>query len=238
MTECQGCGAWNDTTRTLCVLCGTPLAETDEWDAAAEPPPLPPLPDGGLATSMPDWLREAPALGMKMTPPSEWSAVAGAEPSQTATVGATLASPSTPASPTPPRAASAVPNPEPIHLGPTADPRTFLVDEDFPQWLRELAARNAPPFSRAAVPAPAAVPDGPGAWPNWPEVAATSSERVLVPPTPAPVEPQVPAASPPVIEERRGQNVWETVLLVLLFIGVVAAAIWALVSNGVFSAGL
>jgi hypothetical protein len=60
VTECQGCGAWNDTSRTLCVLCGTPLAETDEWDAAAELPPLPPLPDGGLGTSMPAWLREAP----------------------------------------------------------------------------------------------------------------------------------------------------------------------------------
>ena len=34
MTECQGCGAWNERRRTLCVLCGTPLAETDEWDAA------------------------------------------------------------------------------------------------------------------------------------------------------------------------------------------------------------
>ena len=60
MTECQGCGAWNDTSRTLCVLCGTPLAEIDEWDAAAELPPLPPLPDGGLRASMPAWLREPP----------------------------------------------------------------------------------------------------------------------------------------------------------------------------------
>ena len=61
MTECQGCGAWNDTSRTLCVVCGTPLAEIDEWDAAAELPPLPPLPDGGLHASMPSWLREPPA---------------------------------------------------------------------------------------------------------------------------------------------------------------------------------
>jgi hypothetical protein len=29
--------------------------------------------------------------------------------------------------------------------------------------------------------------------------------------------------------------VWETLLLVILFIGVVAAAVWALVANGVFS---
>jgi hypothetical protein len=62
VTECQGCGAWNDTRRIHCVLCGTPLAETDEWDAAAELPPLPPLPDGGLSDSMPAWLRQAPAV--------------------------------------------------------------------------------------------------------------------------------------------------------------------------------
>ena len=64
MTECQGCGAWNESHRTLCVLCGTPLAETDEWDASAELPPLPPLPDGGLAASMPSWLRDVPAVAL------------------------------------------------------------------------------------------------------------------------------------------------------------------------------
>jgi hypothetical protein len=41
-------------------------------------------------------------------------------------------------------------------------------------------------------------------------------------------------AAPP-SEERRGRDVWETLLLVILFIGVVAAAVWALVANGVFS---
>src|SRR3954452_7472638 len=60
VTECQGCGAWNDTSRTLCVLCGTPLAEIDEWDAAAELPPLPPLPDGGLHVSILSCLRDPP----------------------------------------------------------------------------------------------------------------------------------------------------------------------------------
>ena len=74
---------------------------------------------------------------------------------------------------------------------------------------------------------------------------------MLVPPIAA-AAPQAPAAAPAVVaarepaalvaaralEERRGRNVWETVLLVLLFIGVVAAAIWALVSNGVLSVGL
>jgi hypothetical protein len=44
------------------------------------------------------------------------------------------------------------------------------------------------------------------------------------------------AARPP--EEPRGRNVWETLLLVLLFIGVIAAALWALVANGVVDLGL
>ena len=74
---------------------------------------------------------------------------------------------------------------------------------------------------------------------------------MLPPQFPAPA-PQAESAAPDVVaarepaavvaaralEERRGRNVWETVLLVLLFIGVVAAAIWALVSNGVIGVGL
>jgi hypothetical protein len=40
------------------------------------------------------------------------------------------------------------------------------------------------------------------------------------------------------LEERRGRNIWETLLLVLLFIGVVVAALWALIANGAFSPGL
>jgi len=39
-------------------------------------------------------------------------------------------------------------------------------------------------------------------------------------------------------EQRRGRDAWQTVLLVLLFIGVVAAALWALVANGVLDPGL
>src|SRR5829696_6897573 len=69
VTECQGCGAWNDTSRTFCVLCGTPLAEIDEWDATAELPPLPPLPDGGLSASMPSWLRGPPVPIIAEAPP-------------------------------------------------------------------------------------------------------------------------------------------------------------------------
>jgi hypothetical protein len=42
----------------------------------------------------------------------------------------------------------------------------------------------------------------------------------------------------PTPEERRGRDVWEALLLVLLFIGVIAAALWALIANGVFNPGL
>src|SRR5262245_19101514 len=153
MTECQGCGAWNDTSRMLCVLCGTPLAETDEWDAAAELPPLPPLPDGGLAATMPTWLREPPSLS----------------------------APELPLEPTP----------APGSLGPRADPRTFLSDDDFPRWLRDLAAR------RDETARPVAPRRGPHAasWPSWPEVA-NSVPATAIPAT-APVEPEV---APPAVE--------------------------------------
>jgi hypothetical protein len=39
-------------------------------------------------------------------------------------------------------------------------------------------------------------------------------------------------------EEGRDRAAWETLLLVFLFIGIIVAALWALVSNGVFSPGL
>jgi hypothetical protein len=219
VTECQGCGAWNDTSRTLCVLCGTALAETDEWDAAAELPPLPPLPDGGLGSSMPSWLREPPQVSSPITPD------------------------------TPP--------------GPRTDPRTFLSDDDFPQWLRDLASRRDAPGNTPAVPAAATGERPAPAWPSWPGPAApiptiaaldvTSSSAapgvVDAAPEPTPAEP-APESSPVpdgrepaavvvarALGERRSRDPWETLLLVLLFIGVIVAALWALVSNGAFSPG-
>jgi hypothetical protein len=48
--------------------------------------------------------------------------------------------------------------------------------------------------------------------------------------------PAAAVAAPP-FEKRRGRDIWETLLLVLLFIGVIAAALWALVANGVISIG-
>ncbi len=236
MTECQGCGAWNDASRTLCVLCGTPLAETDEWDAAAELPPLPPLPDGGLRATMPTWLREPP----------------GVVPANTPLVS---------------RIESAPP------LGSIADPRTFLTDDDFPQWLRDLAARRAageqPPATTASSrrlqePAPGQ-PALPSSWPGAANVAASAAtiadpeaDSVVMPlvaaAVPAPVAPEIaPAANaspapaaeiPPAAgpahapEHRRRREPWETLLLVALFAGVVAAALWALVANGIIGPGL
>ena len=244
MTECQGCGAWNDTSRTLCVLCGTPLAEIDEWDAAAELPPLPPLPDGGLSVSMPSWLREPPIPSVESAP------VAPLTPDLASEHVADL----------PP-------------LGPRADPRTFLSDDDFPQWLRNLAVRRQETARRSdestielallgAVErrAESARPDRPdsnaftaapaNAGPPGRTALTALTESVPEPdsaPGPesapgreaAPAEPMPAAAvAAPSSEERRGRDVWETLLLVLLVIGVIAAALWALVANGVVSPGL
>ena len=238
MTECQGCGAWNDTSRTLCVLCGTPLAETDEWDATAELPPLPPLPDGGLRASMPSWLWEPPVPIVTDTPP-----LAPLDTDVATDQVADLAP-----------------------LGPRADPRTFLSDDDFPQWLRDLASRWEGTARRSAETAPQPVTaDAAGRRTpsNWPDqsgsnasVAASASAgthaeaappaEVLTVPEPdsAPGSaartdepPQAAVATRP-LEERRGRGLWETLLLVLLSIGVIAAALWALVANGVLNPGL
>jgi hypothetical protein len=220
VTECQGCGAWNDASRTVCVLCGTPLAEIDEWDAAADPPPLPPLPDGGLASAMPSWLREPP-VAAAMAPMPAPSAVVGDAP-------ALVAAPALPP------------------LGPQADPRTFLNDDDFPLWLRELAARQA---ARPAPPpdgiAPSPLPHSDDAiWPNWPEGLAPPSAPRTAPALATPSRtatlaetPSTPAPAVRAGDERRARDPWETALLVLLFLGVIVATAWALMSNGVFGPG-
>jgi hypothetical protein len=231
MTECQGCGAWNDSRRTLCVLCGTPLAETDEWDAAADLPPLPPLPDGGLSASMPAWLRDRPEADSAIVPASHGPAVQRA---------ATRA----------PALASVVATVPPLELQPlsaSADPRTFLTDDDFPRWLRDLAAREGASTARARMtgphePAAQFAADLGMAGSTWPSA-----------PAPEPPAPPIPfaEASPPsdgrpsaaevgahARKEHRPRALWETLLLVILFIGVVVAALWALVSNGVISPGL
>lgn len=231
MTECQGCGAWNDANRSVCVLCGTPLAETDEWDAEQDLPPLPPLPDGGLEASMPAWLRALPELSAEEEPP-----------------------PPAPAPPTAPAsnplAASALGSVE--TLGPRADPRTFLTDDDFPRWLRDLAAREArlPSNTGGATTTLGTERWQPPEWPAWPGLPPAPDPGdgleggLPVPPAPAVTVTSAEDLPPAAIvvaralEERRPRSPWETLLLVLLVIGVIVAALWALVSNGVFSPSL
>jgi hypothetical protein len=77
---------------------------------------LPPIPDGGLAESMPDWLRRPPAW--RTLPDRE---VAVPEPEETA----------------------ALPEPDDSVI----DPRTFLGDDDLPEWLRNLGPGRGPAAS-------------------------------------------------------------------------------------------
>jgi hypothetical protein len=143
-------------------------------------------------------------------------------------------------------------------LGPRADPRTFLSDDDFPQWLRELAVRreetarrsgdsNVEPAPREAVARRAPSASAATHWETAPPAATqfapesdsasgpeSEPEHEAAPADPAPAA----AVAAPAPEERRHRDVWETLLLVLLFIGVIAAALWALVANGVLDIGL
>lgn len=234
VTECQGCGAWNDRSRTRCVLCGTLLGEIDEWDATDELPPLPPLPDGGLATTMPRWLRDLPA-----------SAPTVAAPPQPA--------PELEPVPLPAPLRSLPPSAPP--LGAQVDPRGFLSEDDFPRWLHLLAAQRAarmptvPPtalVSAEPVPAPVSLPAAlPHAedvvWPSHvapdlpPAASAPPVEAGVIPPPSAHAASPEMVVVPPPDQPRRERSSWETLLLIALFIGLVVAAVWALVVNGVIS---
>ncbi|MEZ4564261.1 MAG: hypothetical protein R2853_16145 [Thermomicrobiales bacterium] len=260
MTECQGCGAWNERRRALCVLCGTLLAETDEWDAAAELPPLPPLPDGGLSITMPAWLRAVPTI------PDPPDPLAGHEPSAPDVLAAdavpvastppaagpaeALAGPAAPASAHEPEAPDA--EPAELPLGPYADPRTFLRDADFPRWIRDLPtlpARTVPPATLAppaAEPTLVAPPEdphplrppGPGPTPDLREPSPPGQDTAAdaAGSAPAPARPPVvPDATASATAQRRAA--WETPLLVVLVVGVVVAVIWALLVNGLIGGG-
>ncbi|MBA3416354.1 MAG: hypothetical protein H0U10_14120, partial [Chloroflexia bacterium] len=50
------CGTANPAAAPRCLGCGEPLDARPE-PALADAAPLPPLPDGGLAGVMPEWLR-------------------------------------------------------------------------------------------------------------------------------------------------------------------------------------
>lgn len=259
MTECQGCGAWNERHRTLCVLCGTPLAETDEWDAAAEPPPLPPLPDGGLRVSMPAWLRDAP--GDPEPRPSAALVFLAAEEESIAAIPAAAGLPEEVAD-----AAEVTAAPETLTedtaladqpLGPQADPRTFLRDDDFPRWIRELPAlpprprlpvtvNTHPAADSTAVAAPPA--DAPVAHVPLPDPVllvqesaeqsphAVEEEVETAEPAPVLAAAAVPAAETGATERQR--EAWETPLLVVLVLGVIIAVIWALLVNGLIGSVL
>jgi hypothetical protein len=57
--RCAVCGLDNPLRAAACAACGEPLLSVGMDDL---PESLPPLPDGGLAQSMPGWLRDAPAV--------------------------------------------------------------------------------------------------------------------------------------------------------------------------------
>jgi hypothetical protein len=237
------------------VLCGTPLAETDEWDAATELPPLPPLPDGGLSVTMPAWLRAMPTtpepdkpaspeiLAPDEEPIAGAATLAGSSAEDTG-VGAVADS----REPAPMDAAAEQP------LGPQADPRTFLRDDDFPRWIRELPAlppRPVPPVAMiaplAAEPSIAALPEAPAppllSQPDPAPVLQEAAPQALLPavegtepPAVPPPSPAVPAA--PTGATARRREAWETPLLLVLLVGIVAAVIWALLMNGLIGSGL
>ncbi len=256
MTECQGCGAWNERHRSLCVLCGTPLAETDEWDAAAEPPPLPPLPDGGLSATMPAWLRALPDNpGPNDSPlPVFLTTTEEAHPASILTTEVPLVE-NAEAGVGADQQEPVLVSPAPVEqsLGPQADPRTFLRDDDFPRWIRELPAlppRPVPPVTvmipSVAEPAvlvePANLPPPLVPRPYPPQKAgALQQDRQAtleaMEPPPAPTPPAALPAAPSESAARR-REAWETPLLVILVVGVIAAVIWALLVNGLIGNGL
>jgi hypothetical protein len=144
-------------------------------DAAIAPErePLPPLPDGGLARVMPDWLRDEPAA--EPSPASaidpadlvtaddlpDWLRQLGPEP---------LPLPAPPAPPTPPSgivATVSLPNEQPVTLAvPTAPPRAEpppAVPELAPTLPRdpEIVAPSVPPQS-SGIATPATPPSASG----------------------------------------------------------------------------
>ncbi len=91
--SCQECGAEISADRPLCEEC----ARTEPMSQSR---PLPPLPDGGLADAMPEWLRPGTPLAAQASPP-----------------------PSVSSSP--------------------ADFSTILSEDDLPEWLKRVAARDS-----------------------------------------------------------------------------------------------
>ncbi|CAA9585209.1 MAG: hypothetical protein AVDCRST_MAG59-5392 [uncultured Thermomicrobiales bacterium] len=117
MNVCPVCGAANPKATSCCLVCGEPLDARPEPGLTGEL--LPPLPDGGLASAMPDWLRHAPTRGA--------SGASGA------TVGGGTSGVDGTSASLPPVARPDV-----------FDPTTLLTANDLPAWLRALAAHREP----------------------------------------------------------------------------------------------
>src|SRR5689334_23004895 len=78
---------------------------------------------------------------------------------------------------------------EPAQLGPRADPRTFLTDDDFPRWLRDLSLREPwhTQAEQAAIPTQSAAPADrarlAAASSHWQASAATSPDLLVAAPS-------------------------------------------------------
>lgn len=149
-------------------------------DAPPDDRPLPPLPDGGLAATMPDWLRHPDAAGgdgVRATTPDYPPEGVGA--------------------------ATAVPPP-----AEAIDPTTFLTEDDLPAWLRRLATgRGDAASGGGAVPGPARrVPPAPvPVEATHPRTSRPTPEKSGAPAPAGPVVVAAPApivAPPPAVEPR------------------------------------
>lgn len=135
--------------------------------------PLPPLPDGGLAAAMPDWLRADPE---RAGPPG-------------------VPAPTPPAAPEPAAAPAA-------GLAPI-DPTTFVTEADLPAWIRRLVADDAPAAAAPAAPPIAVRPIATGSDSNPGPPGFQPPPRAMMEPVrrgpPAlapdrpPIRPEVPA---------------------------------------------
>ena len=185
--------------------------------------PLPPLPDGGLAAAMPDWLRSAPdadSIAVGAAPDSDRASGAPAD------VGASAA---------------------------TIDPTTFLTEDDLPAWIRRLAGGAPPPGETSPPapplpPPPAGIgptrgsqagPGNPsqagatiGLSPNPVSTADRPSANLqrLAPPTTAPIL----APEPVPFVERTGEKRWVGTAVVLTILLVVVGVLAVLVATGSF----
>lgn len=189
------------------------------FDALANDRPLPPLPDGGLAAAMPDWLRPAD----------------GAARGDGAPAGAT-------GDRAPSPEGDGLDGDAAFSAAEVIDPTTFLAEDDLPDWLRRLATgaehaatggAGAPARTRRApagamperVVRPAPTPSPPrGAMVNGSAPTATEvvpfDAPVVAPPA---LGPAATAAPPPAIAPVRpppepGQPLLPAVAVALLLL--------------------